>query len=318
MKAEKAFKILIILLLCLCILGFFANWAQNDYGMKLVNYCMLAITACIAGLGFITIKKNVFIKVLHALSYLSLFSCGFFFYSDWIEPLFFLLFFSGLLIPMVLLPLLIFITERRKTEKTNLFNYSTTVFLSIFCIGNSYKISHWSGAGPLLVLSGLIALPFFYKAFLLLSNYLKTKKTFLFIETLLYLFIAFNFIGYIFMMQSWPYGKPIAYLSFLLGGLVLILIAFHFYRKENITAWWANVYWLPRVAFVCLLITSSSYVLRKQNLIPQNYSNDYPYALQYMWDNRNNITTEGKELDRKAEIYWQNYMSFVEKNKTKE
>jgi hypothetical protein len=48
---------IIIFLLCVCLVGFFANFAQNDYGLPLVHYSLLAISLLFLDLMRISVAK---------------------------------------------------------------------------------------------------------------------------------------------------------------------------------------------------------------------------------------------------------------------
>ena len=64
---------IITFFLCLCLVGLFANFAQNDYGMTLVHYSLLAISLLFLDLMRISVAKYkvagyfVFLMVLYQL-----------------------------------------------------------------------------------------------------------------------------------------------------------------------------------------------------------------------------------------------------------
>ena len=60
---------LIVLLLCISVLGFFANWAQNDYGDIIIEYCFLGVGLLFNYKAQQEIKNQPYHKIIFSITY---------------------------------------------------------------------------------------------------------------------------------------------------------------------------------------------------------------------------------------------------------
>lgn len=313
MKAQKKIHTAIILLLCLCILGFFANWAQNEYGLKLVGIAFFGISILFAPMAYLAIQHKPVLRILLLFFYACLLFTTFFNTASLPEFIFVGAALLGIFGPLLFTPLAVVLSERKTSSKTPLFEFTIANFLASFCLGNYYKIHQLNGSAFLVVSSGLIIFPLLLMCINLVRKKLNTSLLPILATIFLLLFIATNILGYIFLTQHWPGAKIVVGFSF--SQLILLLFALLVMKLKNtnLREWWTSQSWILRLSLICLSITSTHYILRKNKLAPAIYSSEYPKALQELWDKSNSITKEGIENDKKAGIYYKNYSDFLDK-----
>ncbi len=311
MKTTTKIHNSIILLLCLCILGFFANWAHNDYGLKLVGISLLLISCCFAGIAFHFIRHKPIYRESFLILYSLLLLLAFFNKANLPEAVFIFTALVGLFGPTLFIPLWITVTERKQTNKTPFIEYYFAIFLSFFCLGNYYKIFHLSGAAQLTVCGALLIVPVIIYIVRILRFEIKQFPYSTLARLFLHLFVSLNILGYLFLTQHWPGGKFLVYGSFAIHIFLLTCLLFMKIKKLTLAAWWKSVFWSIRISFICLSITSLHYILLKNKIAPGIYSSTYPPALQQFWEKSNQITKQGIENDKKADVYYDNYMNFL-------
>jgi hypothetical protein len=318
MKTKNNLQTLIILLLCICVLGFFANWAQNEYGLKLVGISLFGISLCFASLAFLFLQHKPGLRILLLFFYSCLLFTTFFNASNLPSFVFIIAALLGIFGPQLFIPLVIALSESKTTNKTPLFEYSCATFLACFCLGNYFKIHQLTGAAILVSSSGFIIFPVLYAVVILMRKELMSKSIPASAKIFLLLFIATNILGYIFLTQHWPGAKIMVGIS--LSQLILLLVSLLLMKLKNInlTEWWASQIWILRLSLICLAITSTHYILRKNKLAPAIYSSEFPKALEALWEKSNSITKEGLENDKKADAYYQNYSNFLNNREAKE
>ena len=231
------------------------------------------------------------------------------------EVIFSLLAILAVLCPILLVPLIIKKTERNAERKTNIISYFLQVFLAMFCIANYFKLSHLKGAGPLLVLSGIIIFPAFMEAILSFKQGIKERKLIFFVQSLMFLIIGFVVLAYIFMLQHWPGGKIFVYISTTLLFFAFIIILLGKIKGDILLQWWKSLDGVVKTTFISFAITLSYYYLSRNNIAPKMYSNIYPPTLQEIVSKSNNITQEGKEYSARADVYTNNYFNFLDHRK---
>jgi hypothetical protein len=314
----KQLNNLIIITLCITVLGFFANWAQNDYGMQLIGYCMLICSVLLFTNAFIQLQNAKVIKAI----YLFAMACyGFLIvFNSYKFPdvIFVIIAIIALFFPILIIPICVKIIERTKENKTPLFDYTFHVFLAMFCLGNYFKIYHFEGAGPLMATSGLIIIPTFFYAIIALKNGFKSKSINSFIEAFIYLFVALDIVAFVFLTQHWPYGKVLIYISFIFAWLAIFSFLSGKFKKEIFMNRWKDLTWISKTAYFCFIIISAYYFLSRNNIAPKIYSNTLPPSLDELYAKANDITREGNEFTKRREIYITNYQNFLEHRKEAE
>lgn len=313
MKAQKKIHTAIILLLCLCILGFFANWAQNEYGLKLVGIALFGISILFATMAYLAIQHKQLLRIFLLFFYACLLFTTFFNAASLPKYIFVVAALLGIFGPQLFIPLAVALSERNTANKTSLFEYACASYLTAFCLGNYFKIHQLNGAAPLIVSSFLIIFPLFLKSVSQFRNKQTSSLLQVMATIFMLLFIATNILGYIFLTQHWPGGKIIVGVSFSLLLLLLFTILILKLKNTNLREWWTSQSWILRLSLICLSITSTHYILRKNKLAPAIYSSEYPKALQELWDKSNSITKEGIENEKKADSYYKNYNDFLDK-----
>jgi hypothetical protein len=311
----KQINNLIVITLCVSILGFFANWAQNDYGMTTIAYCMLVCGTLLFSKCFLLIKHlraaSLFFLIAMA-SYLFLIV-----FNNYPGPeiIFSLLAVLALFCPIFLVPLIIKKTELKAERKTDFISYFFQFFLAMFCIANYFKLSHLGGAGVLLVLSGLIIFPAFMEAILSFKQGIYERKLILFVQSMIYLVIGLVVLAFIFMLQHWPGGKIFVYISTTLLLFAFIIILLGKIKGDILLQWWKSLDGVVKTTFISFVITLSYYYLSRNNVAPKMYSNNYPPTLQEIVSKSNDITQEGREYLERADVYTSNYFNFLDHRK---
>jgi hypothetical protein len=308
----KQLNNLIIITLCITVLGFFANWAQNDYGMKLIGYCMLICSLLLFTKAFFHIQNSNAIKALYLLAMVCFTFLTVFNSYNLPDIIFVIIAIIALFFPILIIPICIKIIERSKEDKTPLFDYTFHVFLAMFCLGNYFKIYHFKGAGHLMATSGLIIFPTFFHAIIALKNGFKQKSVNSFIEAFIYLFVALDIVAFVFVTQHWPYGKVLIYISFVFAWLAIFSFLSGKFKKEIFLNRWKDLTWISKTAYFCFIIISAYYFLSRNNMAPKIYSNSLPPSLDEIFAKSNDITSEGKKFTKRKEIYIENYENFID------
>lgn len=313
----------IIFLLSIMVIGFFANFAQNDYGMFLVVICCLCLSFLFFSKTYLLVHKPFF-KLLLLIPLLSLLLCfimQFFFRASndslmHVNHVFFLVVYVCasiclMLFSLLIIPLSIFISERKKVSKTIDLQYFETVFLGLFSFSIYLKSSHLMGASVILVLSGLVLVPYIFVIIRMLV-YIWKEKNFSLINTInLYLFVCLIFVAYIFKSQHWPGAKNLVDLSFFQLIVLLIWSTISHFTISPFKSWWPNLSFMSRLMGICFLITSCYMMLRKNDIAPNIYSNELPKAFQELKGQANNISLEGKKYAKLSSIYENEYDQFI-------
>ncbi|HRH02814.1 MAG TPA: hypothetical protein PLI68_01530 [Bacteroidia bacterium] len=302
----------ILIALVFTVLGFFANWAQNDYGMKLIGFCMLIISACIWLICYLQLQLKQSIKITFLLTYAGLLFLSLFNNANFPEELLVACVLFSIFAPTILIPVLILISERKSPIKTNYQLYFTNVFLAFFCIGNYFKLNHLFGAGPVLTFSAFLFIPFFYFAFLKIKSSIILKNSGDLLIGIMHVFIAFNIVAFVFKTQHWPGGNALAYSTVAIFVLLILIILFFTLKKQPFVPSFSALPWIKKTAFFCFALTCLFYVLRLNGLAPSFYSSEYPIALQELINNSNGITEVGLKNTKKAHVYLENYENFLD------
>jgi|JI10StandDraft_1071094.scaffolds.fasta_scaffold52673_2 hypothetical protein len=319
----KTLNNLLIIVLCFMIVGFFANFAQNDYGMQIVTIGCLSVSALLFAKVYLTINLNLNLKIFFLIAFVcatTVFaSSGFYattFNTAFDNPNFLILyliaFFIFLTILIVIIPLLILIINRKLINKIIIKEYFEFLFLGMFCFGIYMKNSSKLGASIVLVLGGLIIFPLMINAIKILINSIRGKTFAQSSSILTYIFLSLTFVAFIFKTQHWPWANTIVYLSSLSFGLLFFLVTlFHFVFNVKLISWWQTQTFTFQLILVCLSITTFYMNLRKENMMPDIYSNKMPKAYEELKSKANGITTEGDLYGSKSKIYLTQYENFL-------
>lgn len=315
-----------IFLLCLMVVGFFANFAQNDYGLNLVVYCCLGISALLLSLIFYSFADYKYVKGLFLLAcallllfinsdYMTMVDDGSGIFND---PEYIFLYFIALVLAMILLmviiPILYLYRSNKKGLKVNLHNYFENLFASFFCLGIFMKNTERPAASIVLVLSGLIIVPYVYKFVSLGIKSIREKNLELTVNALSYTFVGLIIVAFIFKSQYWPLSGLILIVSFIDFGLLLILMLIMHFKITPFAKWWQQVNFTHALFISSFIITTTYTLLMWNNVIPQIYSNKYPRTYQNLKMSSNDFSEEGRLNQKKKEVYLKNYEEFLMNN----
>jgi len=308
----KQLNNLLIITLCISVLGFFANWAQNDYGIQLIGYCMLVCSVLLFTNAYILIQSAKAIKVLFLFTMACYAFLIVFNHYKFPDVIFVSASTIALFFPIIIIPIAIKISERKQEHKTDLFYYVVHVFLAMFCLGIFFRISHLTGAGQLIVMSGFIVFPLITHALSEIKNGLKNKSINYFTSAFIHLFVGLDIVAFIFITQHWPSAKELTYISFLFAWLAIFTFISGKFKIEVIKERWNYLHWISKTAYFCFIIISAYYFLSRNNIAPKIYSNTLPPSLDELYAKENEITTEGKLFAKRKKVYETNYYNFLE------
>jgi hypothetical protein len=315
----KRIQNLIIFFLCLCIVGFFANFAQNDYGMAIVPYAMLIIGVLMLELLRYTIieyKKlgyslyiMIFFPVLSMFIYVYDKGDTYFIVSS-------IALFFGYLHNLILVPLVIYFKERKtRTPKVNFRNYFELIFLCLIPIAIYLKANHLIGGGILLGTSMLIVIPYLFSIVKVLRAFAVNKSSLHVFQTLAYLFISLSVLGTVFKQQHWPGASLIAFITLIVLFISIFIVIYQKLVKKKIGNLFESMQPITKIVFGTFCVTGLWLSLKFFDLAPAVYSDEDPSAMQWFIANANDFTKEGKEYQRKYDIYKQNLDKFgLERN----
>jgi len=289
--------------LLVVLLGFFANFAQNDYGLKMVKYGLAVFAYTMIFFMWNSLKSGR--KFFIALS--SLF-CIIEFSKDVLIKMYtetglisiFIQFF--IIILLWLFPVFLLIGERKKNEKSQIAEFTDACFIFVLGMGYFFKMNYGVGAAALMVLS----LPYFFiTAFAMFRHMIKVirqKVTFDSIS-LLRLFIGTYSGGSVFKINHWPFADDLITFSFILIILFIFLLGISSIKKNTFKM-------LPEFAplryiTISFLVLSIYYILSQFSLNPPFFLNVYPIAM-YEYDGS---LDSNKNLE-KHETYYEYYRVF--------
>jgi hypothetical protein len=302
----KALNNFIVILLCLMIVGFFANFAQNDYGMKLVITCCGFLAASLllkASNAIVSYKKITNLFCIIILIWIS---------SVWINigasEIFFTAYIFLTLFMAFIWPIFIYFTERKKQVKTDFISYFQFFFLGGVFLGEYLKRYNMPGAAVISSLSVLILFP------IIIDFYKKGKLFFNSAEGVFYilanLFIYTALIGFRFKLQHWPYADNLISLSEIMFVFLLALIVYFSFKATLIKSF-KKLNFVLRIYLLVYFAVVSFYMLRKADLIPQVYSSEMPIAYYGLKEKSIGINSQARLYEKKYFQYRNDYSNFL-------
>lgn len=301
---------LILLLLCFVLLGFFANFAQNGYGMTIVAISLLLL-GLLLQLGAIeTLPKNKIISVPVFLGIPAIIALLFAFTNFLPEVLLVPFLLAWFIFPLVA-PAILGARWKKKTgEKINFFPYYESIFFALFCFGFAFKIQHWPLAGVLLMMSIFVFIP--YLRHIIRTIKKSNENQLLKLHNILYhFFILAITIGAVFSIQHYAKAKVLLFLPSIIIGIFLLLLILPNFRNQCSLAL-QKLRWITKVVLVSFLVLTLHFWARKFDLVPKLYSNEYPQTYEELLANSNNITEEGIKNKERAYRYYEEYSKLLE------
>lgn len=314
----KQLQNIIIISLCTTVLGFFANWAQNDYSYTILSVSMLACAVALFIKGFFIIKPLKIISIIYGL--IALFSIiipiGHFLKLNFEELI--LYSFLLLLISVTILPLIIIFIHRKKELSINLFNFYFAECAAILCLGSVYCLTNLPGDFMILPLASLLLLPLLFKSIMHLFKSVKNYEVLEILPATMYLFLSTNLLALILGIMHWPGSKHFTIISLTLISILIIIFLLNPKKKDVIFHLWKSQLWLSKTTTICLIITSAWYVLNMNNQAPSMYSSDIPPSMNELIEKENSFTKEGKAYAARLETFRKNYSQFIQNRKAAE
>lgn len=304
----------IIILLCLMILGFFANFAQNSYGSEIIAISLGLISLLLFIKGFILVRHKKHLSWMVPSSYGLLIISSFFarFLGDMDQILIFIILLGTFLPTLIFSIVNTLINYRKKTKELSpLIDFFGSIFFGLFCLGLFLKILHQPGASVIMVSGGFLIIPIIVRAIKYIIKSIKEKDGSNLFESEFYLFLGIIFTAFIFKFQHWPGANNLVVVSY----FILLLFITHLLLKvkwRGLKMWFSKQIWIAKTVFFCFLVIIAYYNLSRNNLAPKTYSNEFPSAYEELLSKENNITPEGKMYKKKAEIYHRYYFRFLD------
>ena len=221
------------------VLGIMANFAQNEYGMDIVNWCTLLLGISFLGnlaqLGVEMWKNKIIVRMFRITLILIAVITVWFIYSP---PA---LFGPTLLILVIILILELFfvsIANSKNHPKEGIRSFASFGLFLLF-IGPFMKTMHWPGAGIITIAGGATAgislMIFTLKSVI---REFKNSKNLALIYLLLLLNVVIGVIAAVFKAQHWPGSIPIFLLEAILLFFFLLPMALNIkfkYGNEKIS-----------------------------------------------------------------------------------
>jgi hypothetical protein len=285
------------------LLGFFANFAQNDYGLTLVKYSLLAlsITHCILLVD--SVKK---LKGLIVLLFLSLFSIT---VTAGIDDVFII---TSIFTAVILwfMPLIILVAERKAKERSDTLLYLDQYVLTLLSLAYFMKLSFLPGSSALLVFS----MPYCLIHLLLLISRIFIsirQKTTLSDIPFFRAWMGILVTGSVFKMQHWPWANHFIAMALLAIPLMLIITLYRF-KYRNAAPLILSSGYATRTLMVSFLLMSIYLFLGKIGMQPPFFYNTFPIESLEFAGVIVNEENPNKRNPEKEEIYMDNYYRFMQ------
>jgi hypothetical protein len=82
--------------------------------------------------------------------------------------------------------------------------------------------------------------------------------------------------------------------------------------RKNFSLSIQKLRWFTTVILVSFIVLTMHFWARKFDLVPKLYSNEFPQAYEELLANSNDLTKEGIENKKKANLYYEEYSAFIE------
>lgn len=316
----KQINALIIILLCLIVIGFFANFAQNDYGMQMVSFSCLLLSVLFYFKTYSEVKPRKYFNIFLLLSIL----CGLrlvisigtetsenISFADMNVYIFLAAILIFLFVPMLIIPIWLSILERKLNSKTITINYFLNLFVAMFCLSIYLKGKSLAGAGVITVMSGFVIFPMLFVSIKMIIKAINEKAILYLLSSFSYLFIGVNLVAFVFKSQHWPGSNLFLYTAFLIFGLFVLTILLFKYRGNSISLFWNENVFTVKTLIITFIVTTTYVNFMRMNLVPGIYSNFRPKGFQELVNSSDKFTKQGKANTNKAEIYRKYYEDFM-------
>ena len=195
------------ILFSILILGCFANFAQNEYGMEMVMWATMLL-----GLGWLVnlalLGKEIWKKKIVSIILISTFSL--FILSVILivlSPKDIFGFSMLILLTAFVIELLIIAFVNRKQQSSGSILILESFGLFVLFMGSSFKYLHWAGANFYMILSAaILSIVYFIEIFKVFSKF-RNGKMIAFFSFLFYLNIILGVIGSMFKNLHWPFSR---------------------------------------------------------------------------------------------------------------
>jgi hypothetical protein len=298
----------------LMVLGFFANMAQNSYGLTLSAWCLRGISFLLMLETFRLHPRKIWLKsliffpllmqvLLHPLCW-SFISQRFHAPENpgqLPEPF---------LVPLMFGPLLIFVLMMVTADKTR--KIHIPYLLSFFCLGQAGKFDHMVGSSIIYATGSAVAIGFFVESLAFLFKKNMHDKLIKFTEVTMHLFMSVCLLGMLFKVQHWPWGNKIGFTALGIMPVALgLFYATYRFRRDAFPTLAINQP-LKKLVFIVLMVLGFWFIGRISGIAPPLYSNELPPTMEEYDQKANNLTEEGRMFDKKFRKYDEAYSEFLD------
>jgi hypothetical protein len=315
----KTIRNIITFLLVISIVGWFAKYAQNEYGETLIAVSYLFVSILLNFLAYKTLK-GVFLRTIYALSFFIFLPYILVLFPNALNIEFQDSFYSIIILATFLLciifPFSLIIYTFFKKIKTDTFVFAEHIFLALIALGFFAKYNYLAGASIYIIVGSCIFILYFLKGLTLSIKGIVSKQLLINFEGLLFLFCGFFSLSFCFKIQHWPGASILGNIG--LFCLALIILLYFLNRNKLNLVWWQQRPWLRNYIFIAMSISSIVLTLNSNGSIPDGYSNKFPNTYYQLRAKANNYTKEGIESANKAEIYKDAYFDFIDQQNRKD
>ena len=297
------------------VLGCFANFAQNEYGMTIVIFSSLLFAIGwlinLILLGREVWKKKIFSIILFSTISLFFLSMLFFIFNANDFFGFGMLIFTALLIMESLIAA---IANRKQHKSSGTILAFESFGLFFLFLGVFFKFSHWPGANIMLILGGFIlTIVYLIEIFKMFRSEFKNGKMIALFSAIFYLNIIIGAVASVFKNQHWPFSRIFSISEVIL--LIILLIPMMLNLKFKHGTEKINLFSLSKKSAVLVFVFiymnywALFFAFQVWGIGPKFYTLAKPPVLEKMLDKSAN----GNEPQIVA--YSENYNNFLERRR---
>lgn len=311
----KQIQQFIIFLLCITVIGIFANWAQNDYGIWIISACLFSISTLFFISAFLTLKENKLFQISFSLLLLivplPMLLSSIFEVSDQID-LVFGISVTGNLILSLILPLVMMMVRFVGKRAVPVREFVYAVYPAFFALAVGFKLNHFSGANVFLVLSAIMVPAQMSQIYSYWKDFRTAKTPYFLPKALLCLIVALVWLGTVFKLMHWP-GAGLLLTSGFFVVILFVGILIYGIFKPGLFPELIRLSWpLKTLSSVFVVISIYSLLVMAQ-LAPAYYSTQYPPTLDELTAKSNNLTEQGRKNREQSDFFRDQYLNFVDR-----
>jgi hypothetical protein len=305
------------ILFALMILGMFANFAQNEYGGRIINLCNTFMT--LVSLVLVVYYERLLWKEKRSaalLLILLLISFLLMFLLILVAPdLGDVLIFSFLVtVPPVILvieSIIVNVRNWKRSEPDPGFHALENFAMVLLLGGTQVKNMHWPGASIMLITGAMVMVFLFFPRMLRLLTHEFSKGPVMTLFTLLfYIDIVSGSLFFVFKYQHWPGSVILLSVTSLILALLMLPLIFNIklrYQQERLTVnqYYNKSQWISLFAFIYINYFTVFIFFQAIGVGPKYFSIGHPPAYERMVEQSNG------QYNEQATNYLENFENFI-------